>query len=90
MVDYKVLRLDALAWLGPRPAEKPSKPGSSYFSNSDEIRRWEAIHAALAEPKVAVVPTDEELQKLASVFFTRTEFHFADFAHAVLARWGCQ
>jgi len=35
-------------------------------------------------------PTDEELQKLAGMFFTSTEFGFVDFARAVIARWGCQ
>ena len=35
-------------------------------------------------------PTDEELQKLAGMFFTSTEFGFVDFARAVLARWGSQ
>jgi len=33
-------------------------------------------------------PTDEELQELASGFFTPTEFHFVDFARAALTRWG--
>ena len=34
------------------------------------------------------IPTDEELQELASGFFTSTEFHFVDFARAALTHWG--
>jgi hypothetical protein len=47
------------------------------------LREW----AALAQPEPQG-PTDEELQELASGFFTPTEFHFVDFARAALARWG--
>ncbi len=42
---------------------------------------------ALAQPKPQKA-TDEELQKLAGMFFTSTEFGFVDFARAVLTRWG--
>jgi hypothetical protein len=42
---------------------------------------------ALSQPEPQG-PTDEELQELASGFFTPTEFHFVDFARAALARWG--
>lgn len=39
---------DAISWLGQKPRENPSKPGSDFVSNSDEIRRWNAIGRALS------------------------------------------
>jgi hypothetical protein len=45
--NTEVLR-DAISWLGWRPEGKPSLPGSDIISNSDEIRRWNAIARALA------------------------------------------
>ena len=42
---------------------------------------------ALSQPKPQEA-RDEELQKLAGMFFTSTEFGFVDFARAVLSRWG--
>jgi hypothetical protein len=46
---------------------------------------WSENSLARPEP---VGPTDEELQELANGFLTSTEFHFVDFARAVLARFG--
>jgi len=59
--------------------------------DTNDGQRFQAVvdraRAALAQPEPQG-PTDEELQELASGFFTPTEFHFVDFARAALTRWG--
>jgi hypothetical protein len=62
-----------------------------YYETGATSGDWTMLRAkaeaALAQPEPQG-PTDEELQELANGFFTSTEFHFVDFARAVLARWG--
>ena len=77
---YRALCAELLEW-----AERTS---SHYYKQADVIVRARAL---LAQP-VAEGPTDEELLRLAREWnsgFESIELHFAaDYARAVLARWG--
>ena len=80
--DFRAMCAELLAW-----AEHTS---SHYYKQPDVLDRARAL---LAQP-VAGGPTDEELLRLAREWnsgFESIELHFAaDFARAVLAKWGHQ
>jgi hypothetical protein len=76
MTDFQALCAELLCSLEQYPVQPPR--------DRDLIDRAR-LALAQSEPKE---PTDEELQKLAGMFFTSTEFGFVDFARAVLAHRG--
>jgi len=76
MTDFRALCAELLAAL--------ENEGYAHWSTApDEDELCLRARAALAQPEPKE-PTDEELQKLAGMFFTSTEFGFVDFARAVL------
>jgi hypothetical protein len=76
MTDFRALCAELLCSLEQYPVQPPRDRNLI-----DRAR----LALAQSEPKE---PTDEELQELAGMFFTSTEFGFVDFARAVLAHRG--